>query len=205
MTQNRPTAVLVIAILHFIVGGLGLLQSVCGGVLLLSGGMEMMAKIGGPQAAHQIEVMEGLPYYKFYMVGNLVVDLVFDMMLLAAGFGLLRMRAWAHKLSIAYAVTSILHKVIIAIYTFSYLLAIYDHLPPFAANQPGTQEVQRMVAVMQKAVAGATPFITMIYPLAVLVIMLWPAVRSAFGGGVSPPPMNEAIEQIEEDDRWGRG
>jgi hypothetical protein len=51
LTKNRPTAVLVIAILHFVFGGLGLVGAICGGA-----GMIIMSNIQMPTAPGQPKV-----------------------------------------------------------------------------------------------------------------------------------------------------
>jgi hypothetical protein len=214
MAQTRPNSVLVIAIFHFIIGGYGVVQNLCTSVFLLAGGMDLMSRIGGPQMEKQMKDMQNLmeqklPFYTLYMFSSLLFGWVFSIMMLVAGVGLLRMRSWGHKLSLAYASISILHKVFVAVYTFLFLLALYDDFPQImggAGNQQAAQAMQKMMATMQKSIAGAAPFISMIYPAVVLFIMLRPSVRAAFRGDTVTATTSglSASGHIEEDDRWGK-
>jgi hypothetical protein len=183
--------VLVIAILHLIGGSLGLMGALCGGGFELAGGQKLFTGMGGPQAAAQEKLQTGLaaavekhaPAYTPIHAGQYAVSMLTAVMMIAAGIGLLKMRPWARSLSIAYAVLSILSTVFFLIYGLAYVLpAMLAFLrdaaadPAFAALPPGT-----LAGAEGGAYAGIiTPPLFIIYPIAVLVIMLLPSTVAAF-------------------------
>src|SRR5262249_14057342 len=91
MTPKRPTAALVMAILNFVFGGLGLFCALCqGGSLALMGNMDsLFGRAGTPNPmADMINQVPGfLPFSIFQHACNLVLSIC----LIAAGFGLLKM------------------------------------------------------------------------------------------------------------------
>src|SRR5262249_2521803 len=118
--SKRPTAVLVIAICHFLFGGLGLFCGVCSGVMSASGaGKEFgkeFAKGLNPDAERQAEKTQAnerikearVPGYRFEKSFEVAMDWVLSLALVAAGFGLLYMKPWGHWLSTGYAIARIL-------------------------------------------------------------------------------------------------
>src|SRR5262249_9467287 len=149
MRPKRPTPVLVIAILHFIGGGIGLMGTICGGVLLLAGGNKMLSGMGGgsPQARMQIDyetdkdryLGQHLPSYNAFQGVNLVASGALGVMMVVSGIGLLGLRPWARTLSLVYAGLSILNHLVSAIYVFGfYLPAMRDFNAQEVAQRPET-------------------------------------------------------------------
>src|SRR5262245_27254711 len=116
MENPRPASITVVAIFHFIFGGLGLLCGLCqgGAVMLLfaaEGAQAQAGAQGGPFSAEQNqfnqEVIKTIkaraPWFLTYKLLEQVINIVFSVMLIVAGVGLLRMGSWARWLSVAYA------------------------------------------------------------------------------------------------------
>ena len=114
MTPYRPAAVLVIAILNLVFGSFFLLWFCCG-VGASVGLYFTMQNLppsppGQPKALElAIKVFEVVPSYGPFLIASLVVGLVFDVVLLVSGVGLLKMRLWAWYGSIAYAIFGVLN------------------------------------------------------------------------------------------------
>lgn len=191
MPQSRPASVLVIAIFHFIVGGLGLVCGICGGVQMAAGGQ--LGGFAGAQDPKQKQLQvdlekqlnEKLPHNKLITGMNLGIGFVFSAVLIAAGFGLLNMQAWGRLLSLAYAGLSLMHKVFMAIYNLAFALPATREVFKVLKANLGPQERQAAPMfdfIETFATIGVTvdPFIRMVYPVAVLIIMLLPSVAAAF-------------------------
>src|SRR2546428_12207469 len=132
MQPRRPTSVLVIAIFHFILGGLGLLLGVIG----LAGSLMVYATLAsapppppsatGPAAvtpAAQYQYLDAhLPYWKEVDLTSAAVSLVLSALMVVAGVGLLKMKPWGRTLSLVYGVGSILYQIGVFIYALAYRL-----------------------------------------------------------------------------------
>jgi hypothetical protein len=196
MVRQRPTPVLVIAILHFTFGGMSLFWGLCG--IGMQVGMHFAqannlipkpppGPPGSPQPMTQADIQkfqeERIPYFRETTYGNMGYDLVLSSLMVIAGFGLLRMRSWGRSLSIAYAGLSIAHKIVMMFYAFIFVFPVMDELVPEMLSRMGPQPpflgnmmtfFMKMVPVMQLS--------SLIYPIAVLVIMYLPSVSAAFRG-----------------------
>jgi hypothetical protein len=133
-----------------------------------------------------------------YTVGELVINLVLDVLLLAAGIGLLSMRPWARTLSLVYAPLAILNR----LFATGYILAVL--VPGFGAiiseeggNDPQLKafgEMMKMILVVSAAVSA----LFIIYPIVVLIVLNLKHVKAAFlGQSEAPPP------SLPEDEGWG--
>src|ERR1700730_15613040 len=99
MRQKRPASVTVLAILHFVFGGLGIVGGLCSGVQLAVGN-QMFAAMAGAQAAQQKkmqeerdrDVWENLPSYKPVPYAGVALELLMSGLMIAAGVGLLRLQ-----------------------------------------------------------------------------------------------------------------
>jgi hypothetical protein len=130
--RELPTAVLVLAIFHFIIGGYGLLCGLCSGGMVLAGGNTAgLFSFGNPQMAQQQQAQqeamqrvlsERVPHLQAYQAETVVVSLALSVALIVAGIGLLYLRGWARALSLLYGVLSILQTLIAAVYSFVYVV-----------------------------------------------------------------------------------
>jgi hypothetical protein len=189
--RKRSTAVLVIAICHFVLGGIGLSCGVCSGVLGATGlGMEF-AKGFNPGAERQAEKAkanerlkaERVPGFRFEKSFETAMDWVSSIALVAAGFGLLYMKPWGHWLSTGYAFSRILLCIVFFFYQLEYLAPVEAEIlrnNPLPGMNPQQAEIAEYSA---EAGAAIGPCILMVYPVVVLVIMLLPSTLAAFSRG----------------------
>ena len=98
MPQQRPTSVLVIAIFHFILGGLGLMCNLLATAELA---------LGGDVAFRWLEQVAPKPV----QIIDTAVSLCFACVLLAAGYGLVHMASWGRSLSLVYAYATLIEKI----------------------------------------------------------------------------------------------
>jgi hypothetical protein len=206
--------VLVIAILHFVFGGLGLTCGICGGIAQVAGGNQMFQQPGQKDAkAADMEkfqkdlekhVEEKLPANKAVTYAELGLGIVANLLMVISGVGLLMVKSWGRILSIVYGVFSILLNIGAAAYAFLLQIPVTAE---FFKNMPGKgQEQEAIRNMMQFALYGAAAFqlLFLIYPIIVLIIMFRPKVVAAFAGGEASDRAGGEDEHIEEDERWGR-
>src|SRR5947209_9931292 len=147
MPPKRPTAVTVIAILHFVFGGFGLLCGIYGAAMQLGGGNAMFAGAGGAQAGQpsplqqemQKQINEAKPGPVNYarMGGSLLTSVL----MIVSGVGLLQMQPWSRTLSILYAILSMALTVFSTIFTFAVEIPA---LNAFIAQHPAVNEQEAM-------------------------------------------------------------
>jgi hypothetical protein len=197
MKQRVPTAVLVMAILNFVFGGIGLLMSGCGGAFTLFLLVMPEQKPGQPGYFPNVlkTVAKEVPGYTAFMTASLVMGLVLSTVLIIAGIGLLRLRPWAWWLCILYAPLQILLQVGILYCTLVYVnpvmhranQEVFRQLPPGAPNFAATDWLGDM-GTFAGAVFG------MAYPIALLVMLFLPHVRDAFDRRRGPPQVVDIPE-----------
>jgi hypothetical protein len=180
MRRRRPTAVLIIAILHFVFGGIGLLCNVCGGVMDLAGSPQ--ARAADPQQARRKEVTEQvmsqrIPLYRAYTLGNKISSLLTSLLMIASGVGLLLMQSWGRWLSVVYAVLSILVNLIVLVYTIAFFTPAYEEV--FRRLPPQSDQEQLAMSISKVGGPGMA-CVMLIYPVAVLIVMLLPSIGAAF-------------------------
>jgi hypothetical protein len=188
---SRPVPVIVIAVLHLVFGGLGLMIDLCGAAMIVAGNpFASLQPRGAPSTELQRriqnmeqEVAAAIPGYRLSQVANLTVDFALDGMLIAAGIGLLKMMTWARLLSIVYACTSIVHKLISVVLSYVVVLPLMENwLRSLPAQTPQEQVfINTMSASMW--LSGIMVLAYAIYPVAVLIVMFLPAVSAAFRPG----------------------
>lgn len=212
MPPKRPTSVLVIAILHFVFGGIALAFGLCGGAFQVAGGNQAFqpAGVGGQQAKEQQQLQEDLqkaleekvPAGKAVQYGNLGVDLLLSAMMIVSAIGLLKVLSWGRSLSIVYAVLSIIHKVFAAVYAFAFTIpATNEVVEKFLAKQNLGEQGRMLGRIVEITAIGAVIFalLTAIYPIIVLIVMFRPKVVAAFRGETLGPAM------ADYDDRYPQG
>jgi hypothetical protein len=214
MRQTRPTIVLVIAILHFVGGGLGATGAVCGLAAQGITGGKMFTGFGGQQGgqqATQVEVQkkleqamdEKMPGYKQVELWGMVSSLILSTLMIVSGIGLLQMRPWGRIVSIVYAVFSILNHIFTLIYTFAFTIPAMNAIfQDMAAKDP---QAKAVTSIMEFAVIAGTIVAALfaLYPVFVLIVMLTPSVANAFRQKLDLTQSPEDIEE-EPDLPWGR-
>jgi hypothetical protein len=206
MPQKKPTAVVVIAILQLLFGVL----SLCGPILQLSGAQKAISSAtqvqpppGQPnfnQAELEKRMEEKVPSYKAMATGDAVTGLVLALMMIGSGVGLLQLQSWGRRLAMVYAVLSILTHLVGLILAFAVVLpAMSDFFKEFAA-EAGGKDAAMMAQVMQGAVVIAMIFsgLVIVYPIIVIIVMLLPSVRAAFGGEAAPGVVSSEPEDYRD-------
>jgi hypothetical protein len=181
MRRDRPTVVLVMAILNFVLGGLGL----CG-MLCLAGGIGLFAAAAGnapppppgqPDFREMVEAFKSVPGYIPFMIASLVVGLVVLIALIVSGFGLLSMRPWARWICIVYGVYAILSALVGLVYNLAVVGPALEEYArqhgPAAADSTGMNNPIMNVF---------STLIGMAYGIALLIVMFLPHVSAAFAG-----------------------
>jgi hypothetical protein len=206
MQRERPTAVLVIAIFNFILGGLGLIGSVCGG-----GGIALLAALGsqagpaGPPGqpnpfAEMAGMYNSIPGFIPYTLVTTLLGSVFCILLLVAGIGLLGMKPWARWICIIYAIYTILGTGVGLIYTATVVTpAVEAWQKDFAKRMGGAAQPTpgfNEVTMVCSAVLGVA------YGVVLLIVLNLPHVRAAF----SAAPRADEPDFPDEDsrERYGR-
>jgi hypothetical protein len=206
---------MVIAILHLVGGGLGLLGSLCGcgGVLMIMGGslssMTMPTpptKPGQPAPASPpafgdvIKYYENtVPGYKAFTFGSLAFSFLLDVMLLSGGVGLLKMQSWARILSLIYAPISIIVRIFGSIYQIVWVTpatkALYEKNPALAG-------MSSFVSI-SSGIGVIFGLLLVLYPIAVLIVMLLPSTAAAFRGETVPSTRERSdLGEEDPDDPW---
>jgi len=192
MQNRRPTSVLVIAILQLVFGGLGIVCGICGAVG--SGFQDNPAfQGGGANNADQAKMKEAAkkfeektkeieekkaPGLHVYEVAAHVMGWVLSVAMIVSGLGLLKMQRWARGLAIVYAILSLLHKIVVAVYTLAFLNpAAQEALQQIPAED---RKVLETITNFTFILGDVLIFVTMVYPIIVLIVMLLPSVARAF-------------------------
>lgn len=191
MRQARPTSVLVIAIFHFVFGGLGLVCNLCGmaGQMISGAGGGAMFQTDPRQAQMQRDIQTALekaaPSNKPVQIADSAISLCLSCVLLAAGVGLLNLAPWGRSLSLAYGCVALAKNLALVLYAILVTLpAMSTMMGPLLAQARTPQERQMMeLIVMFSKVGGFIgALIPLIYPFVVLVVMNTAAVKNAFHG-----------------------
>lgn len=185
MARERSAAVTIIAILHLIGGGLGLITTFCAGgwlvlVTTIPAGPNRAGRTPEPPEIHAY-LRANAPGYLGFQFGTMLLGLAFAVLLLAAGVGLLNRQAWARWATIVWAALSILVKLLSALYLFLVIhpamtaqMAISGRVRP--DDQAG--DVIGMMMLFFVDPCSGLPFV--IYPIAALIVMLLPGVAASF-------------------------
>lgn len=214
MRRHRTTPILVFGILHLVGGGLGLLGSLCGvGSLLMVNSIgsftppTIPARPGQPQlpmppSGDQLmkQLYDTVPGYRAFTIGSLTFDFLLEFMLIAAGIGLLTVQPWARWLSLVYAPISILIRLGSFFYSLIWVLpatrAVYANNPALAGFSA--------LATISSGIGVFMTLLFILYPIAVLIVMLMPSTAAAFRGEAPARGEDGDLDDEEEsdDDRW---
>jgi hypothetical protein len=204
---------MVIAILNFIFGGLGLIGSLCGGVAFVVGAALLQSlppgPAGTPNPAQELtKFFQSIPGYIPFMIVSLILGAIMGVVLIVAGVGLLQMRNWGRITSIVYAIAMI----IISLFNLGYNLAVVS--PAMAKFQ------EEMLAKAAKAGPGAPPapnpggqiggaiggvfglIFSIAYSVVILIVLNLPGIRRAFARAGSGDRRGDDLDD-EVARRWG--
>lgn len=173
---GRPASLIVFGILNLVFGVLGVCGSAASSVMFF---VDMPPNPGMPNPALDIFQSDGT--YRLLIQAMLVLGVVFSLLLLAAGIGLLLSKAWGRTLSIAYGWYAIAAAVFGLVVNWIYLVQ------PMLANV-NQAEGPAAAAAIGGAVGGLLGgCFSVIYPIILLVFMGRPALRNALSAGRTGP------------------
>jgi hypothetical protein len=193
MRRKRPTAVLVMAILNMVWGGIWVACYLCIGVLALF----VVAVVNQPGAAAKGDAQKfkevfgsmsrEMPGLVALAVGEIVVRFLLAALLIIAGIGLLGVRQWARVASIFYAVATILVMIASLVVTFGYLNPRMEKWQrDFAARHGQVVQQRPENPLAQGAGAAVGVVLNVGYSIALLVVLFLPHVSAAFAEGRRP-------------------
>lgn len=169
--MTRPTAVTVIAVIGIAFGLLGIC---CGGFGLLGSAFTESIMGAAPQGEQDInrQLWSG-PQATRYNLFSSVISLVLGFMLLIGSIGLLMMALWARGLMLFYALFAIVANIGSSLL---YFLLLYPEQQKIIASNPGAQAYM----FGHYFGLGCGVVLGLIYPIAVLIILNKPEIKSAF-------------------------
>jgi len=203
--RQRPTSVLVIAIFHFIFGGLGLMCNLAGIAEMLAGGSGVWFQSDPRQAQMQRDMEKTLeqaaPSVQLVTIADTVVSLCFACVLLVAGYGLVKMVPWGRSLSLVYGYAALIEKVALGLYTILVTLPLMGTImQPMLAQAKNAQERQMFEIFIGVAKVGAFVglLIPVIYPFVVLLAMNTATVKNAFRNAAAGPLGDDRERALDE-------
>lgn len=175
--SRPPAQIRVLAILHLVFGGIGLIGTAFGLVMqvfsksILAGSGE-----AGPEVKMQQAMAAAGQTHQYLSAG---FSVLLAILLLVAGVGLLKNKLTGLKVSNVYAWISIASKVALGVLFFTHVLpalntAIEGMLGSAAKADQGVLSIAKMTMVVSGVV---TPLVSCIYPILVLVLLNRESVR----------------------------
>jgi hypothetical protein len=163
----RPQAIRVLGVLNAVFAGLGVLG------LLMTYAMYFTSMKLGPRNP-VIELAHDSPAYMSFLRWSFVIGAARILLMAASGIGLLKMKPWARKATLACAFYSIVAGIGSAIATYQYLI-----VPLQRHSDPGSTG---------GAYGGAAGIvISFVYPIVLLVFMMKKDVREALERAADSP------------------
>lgn len=169
--MSRPTAVTVIGVIGIVLGIIGLCGGLCG---LATGPFAGTIAEMAPQEAQTPEMkLLKDPTYMRVVVLQSLVGAVLAVVLLVSAILLLRMLPLGYNLMIIYSVISILWTIVSLALTFAVLMPLQQRI---LGDDP--QARAAAVGGLVGGFVGAA--ISLIYPVAVLIVLTRPAIKERF-------------------------
>jgi hypothetical protein len=177
MVNARPPAILVMAILNTVIGGLALLGGICAGINVMLVPLVSTMTKGMPN--DPLGKMTQIHGYMPFEVFTAVFWIVFAVFLLMSGIGMFSAKPWARYLAIFVGVVLILEQSAVVAFQIIYLNPLL-----LKANQEQLQHMPGMNALnlqpLATAVAALKAAVLIVYALALLIAMFLPSVRAGF-------------------------
>lgn len=191
MSEYRPTSIIVIGLLNLAIGCFGVAWNGAGAISLFAGKELAREHFTSAELAEMKSQQHGLsrdvPHWPVYsLVVMQLVPWMLTLCLFVSGVGLLRCRPGARRLSLLYAVVSILHKIGMAVYTYVFLLPVYK--TPIAVQELTKPHLVLGADVAANIMSIVAPLLLMTYPLLVLIVMYRRPVVAALTTRPSPAP-----------------
>lgn len=177
--MNRPTSVTVFGVLNLVFAALGLLSALMGLVMFAAAAVNSSNPIS--------QVIHDNPTFALWMKVCTALNLVVSAVLLAAGIGLLQLKSWARKVSIGYAIYSMIMLVVGTVVNYFFVFMPLLEKAHLEQGPEAAASIGAMVGAMVGSCFG------IIYPILLLIFMFRPKVVAAFGppapvASPQPPP-----------------
>ncbi|MEX0824631.1 MAG: hypothetical protein WD119_00610 [Pirellulaceae bacterium] len=153
--QQRPTGVTVFGILSIVLGLFFLMGTIIGAFFMVLA--EFIET--GPNPV--MDTMEGNLAFQIFSYGSMIAGTVFTSLLVVAGVGMLKMKAWSRKLSVVYSLYAILSAIAGLIVNVGIVFG-----PALNEVGPGPERVGVLFGLVS-TVLGTV--VGVIYPIALLV------------------------------------
>jgi hypothetical protein len=187
--RHRPTAVLVMAILNFIWGGLSIICFSCiaAGFLMLNSMLKSLpTSAGGGGTLQVVPYSDVIPGYLAYMIAHTIIGVVMAILLIVAGIGLLNMQPWARWCCLVYSTYHVLETIFSLFYTITVVNPGLRKWQADLMRQMGGVGPTPSSGVGDSIGAVAGAVLRMAYAVALLMVMLLPHVSAAFAGKGDP-------------------
>lgn len=210
--EKRPTAVLVLAIFNFILGGAGILSNLCGGVMLLLLGKLASIVPTPPGQPNPMDEITGLynsiPGFYAFTIADAVLSIGLGILLIVAGVGLLKVKPQGRTLSLVYAVAKIVVVVAGAVYAIGYVQPASEawtkeFMAKMTKQQPPGTPVPSIPTLGPGGSIAAgvmSSLMYLVYPIVLLVLLNTPTIKAAFYGGPGRDPWDDGPEDDRPDD-----
>lgn len=191
MPAKRPVLISTLGILNIVFGSLGLLTNVCcapAGLFVSSAmsNVQLPQQAGQPAPTMPTNELNKIPEYFAFQCASIVVSALTGGLLLASGIGFLKMKQWGRAAGICYAIIGIVWGVIAWIVTQKYIFPAVETMMQNMGKQAGpnnpfvnTQGIMRLMMTFGLV-------FNFVYPTAVLIVMLLPAVKRGLEGKIDP-------------------
>jgi hypothetical protein len=197
--SNRPVAVLVMAILNLVFGGLALCCCGCGALGLLA--MPSFAdKFPKEPPNIAFDLLLEAPGFRTLNIGSLLVGCVLAFVLIVASLGLLGMKPWARILCIVWA------GVQIVVQAAEFLVSVF-YVNPMIKEWQADWYARHNIAppstssLAESAMTALPNFVVLGHAVALIIVIFLPSVTAAFSGSTSAhPPEAEDYYDVRPDD-----
>ncbi|HEY0455073.1 MAG TPA: hypothetical protein VGE41_01765 [Verrucomicrobiae bacterium] len=166
--MKRPTSATVFGVLNIIFAGFGLI-GLLGTLFLFTAAAP---NINNPV----VKLIHENPTYAAFMKISIPLGIISSAVLLASGIGLLRLKNWARKLSIGYAIYALVFGLIGVAVNFLFL---FRPLIEQASQHPGPETSTAIGGAVAGTFGGC---IGLIYPILLIIFMTRPKLVAAFQG-----------------------
>ena len=172
----EPGAIRSFGVIHLVIAGLGVLQVLytLASILFIDKIATMMSRGvpskpgAGPDPGQlMIAMMDKLAVFTYLSVA---VSVILIAMLTIAGFGLLKSRESGRVMSVRYAWTSIITKIMALIYTVLVVIPVTKEMNA-ASYQGGPPGMEGVMDVMTQVMQVVGVLMTFTYPIVVLFVM----------------------------------
>ena len=195
MQPNRPTSLTVIAVFHFVLGGLGLLcgMMAVGGQAIGGGGGNPFGQppAGAWRSSRKCKTFrrrspsagqQEAPLQKPVGLVIMTVNLLLSILMIVAGVGLLQVKRYGWWGSVLYGAGSLLTQISALLFNLVYALPITQRiLDQELQSHPTLAPLAGFMQMIGPITIGVV-VLGMIYPTIVLIIMSRPKVRAAIDG-----------------------